>query len=197
MWGAKRRQRKDDLLKRFGATSLKRTPSAQVVLPRMATCPWPHHPRKLPSDEHWECGPLPGLGLKFCRWMMDDGGMDLGLMVGIYLDGNVEVGVQLSFFRVLFVAWRAGYPDSWQCSKDLSGREVSLEVTPPEINMSPEKEPFLKEMSSSKKSIFQGISEFSGGKVLVRTTGRRCTRQQRSMAHLTPWGTLWGVELVC
>jgi len=35
---------------------------------------------------------------------MDDGGMDLGLMVGIYLDGNVEVGVQLSFFRVLFVA---------------------------------------------------------------------------------------------
>ena len=70
MWGAKRRQRKEDLLKRFGATSLKRTPSAQVVLPRMATCPWPHHPRKLPSDEHWECGPLPGLGLKFCRWMM-------------------------------------------------------------------------------------------------------------------------------
>lgn len=35
---------------------------------------------------------------------VDDGGMDLGLTVGIYLDGNVEFGVQWSFFRVLFVA---------------------------------------------------------------------------------------------
>ena len=35
---------------------------------------------------------------------VDDGGMDLGLRVAIYLDGNVEFGVQLSFFRVLFVA---------------------------------------------------------------------------------------------
>lgn len=167
MSGAKRRQRKEDLLKRFGATSLKRTKTispwtrlCQVVLPRMATCPWPHHPRKLPSDEHWECWPLPGLGLKIASgWWWDGFRID----VGIHLDGNVEFCVQLSFFRVLFVAWRAGYPDSWQCLKDLWGREVSLEVLPREINMTPEKGQFLKDISfsihfSGDILVFTGVS---------------------------------------